>query len=91
MRIFFSTRSASGLIGDVHSPGSRVKPYFANNARALSSWIEPYAAAVIATLELAGLAVFSSAVCRVGAGAGGAAFGCSSIAVSAMGGGLDSG
>lgn len=60
MRIFFSTRSASGLMGDVHSPGSNVKPYFANRARALSSCIEPYAAAVIVTPGLAGLAIFCS-------------------------------
>lgn len=60
IRIFFSTRSASGLMGVVHSPGSRVKPYFANSARALSSCIAPLVAAVLATLVLSGLVLFGS-------------------------------
>lgn len=76
-------------MGDVHSPGSSVKPYLANKTRALSSWMAPYAAAVIATLELAGLLVFCSVGCCVVAGAGGPAGGCSSMALSSIGGGLN--
>ena len=39
MRIFFSTLSASALADVVHSLGSRVRPYLANRARALSCWL----------------------------------------------------
>lgn len=70
IRIFFSTRSASGLIGEVHSPGSKVNPYFANSARALSSKIALLPAAVVANLRLPNSVVLGFAACGSGVVAG---------------------
>lgn len=89
IRIFFSTRSASGLIGEVHSPGSKVNPYFANSARALSSRIALLSAAVVASHGLPSLVVLGFAVCWSDVVAGSGLVGSSSIAVSSMGAGLN--
>ena len=75
IRIFFSTLSALALTGGVHSPGASVSPYFANNARAFSSWIALLAAAVRANRASAGfvLGLISLIDCCRAAGTDGVA------------------
>ena len=61
MRTDFSTRGAPLIVGVVHSPGSKVRPYLANRIFAFSSCIALVSLAVIPIRDLlvAGTGLFS--------------------------------